>query len=179
MKKLILTLTFLCVANLAAEESQELKFLGKTVIYENGSWVNPEEPKWKLTKPKTWIKRNYVRHYMQGSKEVTDSIIYFDWQKFKRAAITGDRVPAGEVFKVFRLKDTYKAVKAHPEAAVVPIGMAAGSAVEGGEKTVMATMGLLKNVATLSLKALKFVSTPVRKLVPIKKQMKINEKPNS
>ena len=179
MKKLILTLTFLCVANLAAEESQELKFLGKTVIYENGSWVNPEEPKWKLTKPKTWIKRNYVRHYMQGSKEVTDSIIYFDWQKFKRAAITGDRVPAGEVFKGFRLKDTYRAVKAHPEAAVVPIGMAAGSAVEGGEKTVMATMGLLKNVATLSLKALKFVSTPVRKLVPIKKQMKINEKPNS
>ena len=88
-------------------------------------------------------------------------------------------MPAGEVFKVFRLKDTYKAVKAHPEAAVVPIGMAAGSAVEGGEKTIMATMGLLKNVATLSLKALKFVSTPVRKLVPIKKQMKINEKPNS
>lgn len=175
MKKYITTFILFWSACVIAQENQELKFLGKTVIYENGSWVNPEEPKWKLTKPKSWFKRNYVRHYMQGSKEVTDSIIYFDWQKFKHAAVTGDRVPAGDVFKVFRLKDTYRAVKAHPEAAVVPIGMAAGSAVEGGEKTVMATMGLLKNVVTLSLKTLKFVSTPVRKLVPIKKKVEINE----
>ena len=175
MKKYITTFILFWSACAIAKENQELKFLGKTVIYENGSWVNPEEPKWKLTKPKSWFKRNYVRHYMQGSKEVTDSIIYFDWQKFKHAAVTGDRVPAGDVFKVFRLKDTYRAVKAHPEAAVVPIGMAAGSAVEGGEKTVMATMGLLKNVVTLSLKTLKFVSTPVRKLVPIKKKVEINE----
>ena len=175
MKKYITTFILFWSACAMAQENQELKFLGKTVIYENGSWVNPEEPKWKLTKPKSWFKRNYVRHYMQGSKEVTDSIIYFDWQKFKHAAVTGDRVPAGDVFKVFRLKDTYRAVKAHPEAAVVPIGMAAGSAVEGGEKTVMAAMGLLKNVVTLSLKTLKFVSTPVRKLVPIKKKVEINE----
>ena len=176
MKKYITTFILFWSACAIAQENQELKFLGKTVIYENGSWVNPEEPKWKLTKPKSWFKRNYVRHYMQGSKEVTDSIIYFDWQKFKHAAVTGDRVPAGDVFKVFRLKDTYRAVKAHPEAAVVPIGMAAGSAVEGGEKTVMAAMGLLKNVVTLSLKTLKFVSTPVRKIIPIKNEIKINQK---
>ena len=176
MKKYITTFILFWSACAMAQENQELKFLGKTVIYENGSWVNPEEPKWKLTKPKSWFKRNYVRHYMQGSKEVTDSIIYFDWQKFKHAAVTGDRVPAGEVFKVFRLKDTYKAIKTHPEAAMVPVGMAAGSAVEGGEKTVMATMGLLKNVVTLSLKTLKFVSTPVRKIIPIKNEIKINQK---
>ena len=85
-------------------------------------------------------------------------------------------MPAGEVFKVLRLKDTYKAIKTHPEAAMVPVGMAAGSAVEGGEKTVMAAMGLLKNVVTLSLKTLKFVSTPVRKIIPIKNEIKINQK---
>ena len=176
MKKYITTFILFWSACAIAQENQELKFLGKTVIYENGGWVNPEEPKWKLTKPKSWFKRNYVRHYMQGSKEVTDSIIYFDWQKFKHAAVTGDRVPAGEVFKVLRLKDTYKAIKTHPEAAMVPIGMAAGSAVEGGEKTVMAAMGLLKNVVTLSLKTLKFVSTPVRKIITIKNEIKINQK---
>ena len=95
MKKYITTFILFWSACAIAQENQELKFLGKTVIYENGSWVNPEEPKWKLTKPKSWFKRNYVRHYMQGSKEITDSIIYFDWQKFKHAAVTGDRVPAG------------------------------------------------------------------------------------
>ncbi len=164
-----------CAISLAAEESQELKFLGKTIIHENGSWVNPEEPKWKLTKPKTWFKRNYVRHYMQGSKEVTDSIIRFDWPKFKHAAITGERVPMKEVVQVLKLKDTYQAVKTHPEAAIVPVSIAAGSALEGGEKTIMATMGLLKNVVTLSLNTLKFVSTPVKKLIPIKKEVEINE----
>jgi len=48
--------------------------------------------------------------------------INFDWQKFKHAAVTGGRVPSGEVFKVLRLKDTHKAVKTHPEAAIVPVG---------------------------------------------------------
>ena len=52
MKKLILTLSFFCAFNVIAEDSQELKFLGKTIIHENGSWVNPEEPEWKLKKPK-------------------------------------------------------------------------------------------------------------------------------
>ena len=79
MKKLILTISFFCAFNAIAEDSQELKFLGKTIIHEDGSWVNPEEPEWKLKKPKTWFKRNYVRHYMQGSQEVTDSIIKIDW----------------------------------------------------------------------------------------------------
>ena len=48
-------------------QGEELKLFGKTVIYENGSWVNPEEPEFKLTSPKTWLKRNYVRHYMPVS----------------------------------------------------------------------------------------------------------------
>ncbi len=169
MKKLILSLILCCGANVLAQEvaveTQEVKFLGKTVIYENGSWVNPNEPKWKIEQPKSWIKRNYLRHYMQGSQEITDSIIYFDWKKLKNAARTGQKVPAKDVFKLFRLKDTYKAVKTHPEAVIVPVGMVAGSALEGGEKTVMTTIGLLKNVVTVSLKTLKFATKPVQSVV--------------
>ena len=161
MKKLILTLSFFCAFNAIAEDSQELKFLGKTIIHEDGSWVNPEEPEWKLKKPKTWFKRNYVRHYMQGSQEVTDSIIKIDWKKLKDAAKSGENVPAKAVIQLFKFKDTYKAVKTHPEAAIVPVGMAVGSAAEGSKGTVMATVGLLKNVGVGTLKIIKFVSSPV------------------
>jgi len=161
MKKLILALSFFCVFTVIAEDSQELKFLGKTIIHENGSWVNPKEPKWKLKKPKTWFKRNYVRHYMQGSQEVTDSIIKVDWKKLKEAAKSGEKVPAKEVIQLFKFKDTYKAVKAHPEAAIVPVSMAVGSAAEGSKGTAMATVGLLKNVGVGTLKIIKFVSAPI------------------
>ena len=151
-----------------AEESKELKFLGRTVIHKNGSWVNPNEPKFEAKKPSTWLKRNYVRHYMQGSQEITDSIIKFDWPKLKEAAKTGEKVKLNEVVSLFKFKNTIEAAKEHPEAVVVPVGMAAGSAVEGSKGTVIATVGLAKNVLTTSLKVIKFVSAPVRKVVPIK-----------
>ncbi len=89
MKKLIIISALVCAINLTAEENQELRLFGKTVIHENGSWVSPDEPKFELTKPKTWLQRNYMRHYMQGSEEVTSSLIHFEWKKFKHAAITG------------------------------------------------------------------------------------------
>tara|TARA_B100000519_G_C13977298_1_gene312888 strand:- start:274 stop:609 length:336 start_codon:yes stop_codon:yes gene_type:complete len=98
---------------------------------------------------------------MQGSQEVTDSIIKINWKKLKDAAKSGEKVPAKEVIQLFKFKDTYKAIKNHPEAAIVPVGMAAGSAAEGGKGTVMATVGLLKNVGTTTLKVIKFVSSPV------------------
>ena len=75
-----------------AEESKELKFLGRTIVHEDGSWVNPDEPKFKLAKPNTWFKRNYVRHYMQGSQEITDSIIKVDWAKLKEASKSLTRI---------------------------------------------------------------------------------------
>ena len=86
--KKYLTLVALSAIALSAhaEESKELKFLGRTIVHEDGSWVNPDEPKFKLTKPNTWFKRNYVRHYMQGSQEITDSIIKVDWAKLKEAS---------------------------------------------------------------------------------------------
>ena len=66
-----------------------------------------------------------------------------------------------------KIKDTIKAAKTHPEAVAVPVGLAAGSAVEGGKGTIVATVGLAKNVLTTTLNVIKFVSKPVTKLIPI------------
>ena len=166
-------------------DSQELKVLGRTVIYENGSWVNPEEPKFKIKEPKTWAKRNYVRHYMQGSEDITDSIIEINWKGLVEASKTGNKIPMREFIKLFRFKKTVAAAKqhpeavvvpvgiaagsTHPEAAIVPVGMAVGSAAEGSKGTVMATVGLLKNTGELTLKLLKFIAKPLTKTVELQK----------
>ena len=52
---------------------------------------------------------------------------------------------------------------------VVPAGMALGSAAEGSKGTVMATVGLLKNVGTFTLKTIKFLAKPVTKVVQVEK----------
>ena len=159
-------LIILLVSSVAAF-SQELKVFNKTIIYEDGSWVNPDEPKFEVKNPKTWVKRNYVRHYMQGSQEITDSIIEVNWKDFTEAAKTGNKIQLRDFIKVFRFKKTVSAVKDHPEAAIVPVGMAVGSAAEGGKGTVMATAGLLKNAGEITLKLLKFVAKPVTKKLEV------------
>ena len=159
----------LLLMSVALVQGEELKLLGKTIIYEDGSWVNPDEPKFKLTKPKTWLKRNYVRHYMQGSQELTDSIIKINFKEFVEAGKTGDQIKMNEFIELFQFDKTRAAIKNHPEAVVVPAGMALGSAAEGGKGTVMATVGLIKNVGTLTLKAVKFLAKPVTKVVQVEK----------
>ena len=169
MKKLVSTLILGLIATSSfGKEEPELKILGKTVIYEGGNWVNPEEPKFKIKEPKTWTKRNYIRHYMQGSQEITDSIIEINWKDFSEAAKTGNKIQMKDFIKVFRFKKTVSAAKNHPEAVIVPAGMAIGSAAEGGKGTVMATVGLLKNAGEITLKTLKFLAKPARKVIPIK-----------
>lgn len=159
----------LLLVSVTLVQGEELKLLGKTVIYENGSWVNPEEPKFKLTSPKTWLKRNYVRHYMQGSQELTDSIIKINFKELVEAGKTGDKIKMNEFIELFQLDKTKEAVKNHPEAVAVPAGMALGSAAEGGKGTAMATIGLLKNVGTFTLKTIKFLAKPVTKVVQVEK----------
>ena len=159
----------LLLMSVALVQGEELKLLGKTIIYEDGSWVNPDEPKFKLTKPRTWLKRNYVRHYMQGSQELTDSIIKINFKEFIEAGKTGDQIKMNEFIELFQFDKTRAAIKTHPEAVVVPAGMALGSAAEGSKGTVMATVGLLKNVGTLTLKTVKFLAKPVTKVVQVEK----------
>ena len=60
MKKTInnlLIIGSLFCANSLLAQDEEMKLFGKTIIYENGSWVNPNEPEFKVKKPKTWVKR--------------------------------------------------------------------------------------------------------------------------
>ena len=159
----------LLLMSVALVQGEELKLLGKTIIYEDCSWVKPDEPKFKLTKPKTWLKRNYVRHYMQGSQELTDSIIKINFKEFVEAGKTGDQIKMNEFIELFQFDKTRAAIKNHPEAVVVPAGMALGSAAEGSKGTVMATVGLLKNVGTLTLKTVKFLAKPVTKVVQVEK----------
>ena len=159
----------LLLMSVALVQGEELKLLGKTIIYENGSWVNPDEPKFKLTKPKTWLKRNYVRHYMQGSQELTDSIIKINFKELVEAGKTGDQIKMNEFIELFQFDKTRTAIKNHPEAVVVPAGMALGSAAEGSKGTVMATVGLFKNVSTLTLKTIKFLAKPVTQVVKLEK----------
>ena len=166
INNLLIAGSLLCANSLLAE-SEEMKLFGKTIIYENGSWVNPDEPDFNVKQPKTWTKRNYVRHYMQGSQEITDSIIEINWKGFTEAAKTGNKIPMKDFVKVFRLKKTIAAAKEHPEAVVVPVGMAVGSAAEGGKGTVMATVGLLKNAGEITLKLLKFAAKPITKEVEV------------
>ena len=77
------------------------------------------------------------------------------------------KIQLKDFIKVFRFKKTVSAVKDHPEAAIVPVGMAVGSAAEGGKGTVMATAGLLKNAGEITLKLLKFVAKPVTKKLEV------------
>jgi len=165
MKKII----FMLLVSVTLVQGEELKLLGKTIIYEDGSWVNPDEPKFQLTKPKTWLKRNYVRHYMQGSQELTDSIIKINFKEFVEAGKTGDQIKMNEFIELFQFDKTKAAIKKHPETVVVPAGMAIGSAAEGGKGTAMATVGLLKNVGTLTLKTIKFLAKPVTKVIQLEK----------
>ena len=102
MKKIILAL----LVSVTLVQGEELKLFGKTVIYENGSWVNPEEPKFKITKPKTWLKRNYVRHYMQGSQELTDSIIKSNFKEFVEAGKTGDQIKMNGFIELCQFEKT-------------------------------------------------------------------------
>ena len=138
-------------------QDQTIKVLGMTLVYDDGSWVNPNETKFELNKPGTWLKRNYGRHYMQGSDEIVSSLIEFDWLKIKESLKAGKRVKLGEVVRVFRFKKTYVAIKTHPEAAIVPFGMAIGSALEGSEGVVVYTIGLTETAITTSFKVLKLI----------------------
>ena len=106
---------------------------------------------------------------MQGSQELTDSIIKINFKELVEAGKTGDKIKLNEFVELFQLDKTREAVKNHPEAVAVPAGMALGSAAEGGKGTVMATVGLLKNVGTLTLKTVKFLAKPVTKVVQVEK----------
>ena len=118
-KFFILTLTILAFfTSLFAEDSNKsdgLDFVGINIIFENGSWVNPNEAEFNLKKPNTWVKRGYIRHYLEGSSELRKSVIDINWKGLNEAAKTSKKIPLKEFISIMNFKRAYSGIKEHPE----------------------------------------------------------------
>ena len=75
LRLLLIFSAFCCITSSKANDSKDLDLFGVKINYENGSWVNPNEIKFKIGKPSTWFSRSYIRHYIQGSNELRNSVI--------------------------------------------------------------------------------------------------------
>ena len=117
MKKLlILTLSiFACFTSLFAEDSDGLDIFGAKIIYDNGSWVNPNETKFNLKKSNTWLKRGYVRHYLEGSSELRKSVLDINWKGLAEASKASKKIPLKDFISIFNFKRAYRSIKIHPE----------------------------------------------------------------
>ena len=117
MKKiLILTLsTFACFTSLFAEDSDGLDIIGAKIIYDNGSWVNPNETEFSLKKSNTWLRRGYVRHYLEGSSELRKSVLDINWKGLTEASKASKKIPLKDFISIFNLKRAYRSIQEHPE----------------------------------------------------------------
>ena len=117
MKKLLILtlLSFASFTSLFAEDSDGLDILGAKIIYDNGSWVNPNETKFNLKKSKTWLKRGYVRHYLEGSSELRKSVLDINWKGLAEASKASKKIPLKDFISIFNLKRAYRSIKEHPE----------------------------------------------------------------
>jgi len=118
-KLLILTLTILaCYSSLIAEDSNNfdgLDIVGVKIIYDNGSWVNPNEVKFNSKMPKTWFKRGYFKHYLEGSSELRKSVVDINWKGFNEAAKASKKIPLKDFISILNYKRAYNSIKKHPE----------------------------------------------------------------
>ena len=121
MKKILILIpfVFICSLKCSAEDSKELKLFGITVNYHDGSWVNPDEPEFKIRNPDSWIKRNYIRNYLQGSKELRSSLIDFEWEAMRQASKSGQKIPLKKFISVLDIKRALNGIRKHPEGILV------------------------------------------------------------
>ena len=118
MLKLRLLLTFFafcCITSSKASDSKDLDLFGLKINYENGSWVNPDEIKFKIGKPSTWFSRSYIRHYIQGSNELRKSVIDLNWKGLYDASKASKKIPLNEFISILNYKRAYNCIKKHPE----------------------------------------------------------------
>ena len=99
MKKILIFILFSFIGSFqcSADDSKELELFGIKINYHNGSWVNPDEVKFEIKNPDSWIKRNYIRNYLQGSKELRGALIDFDWKAIWQASKSGKKIPLKEL----------------------------------------------------------------------------------
>ena len=126
MKKILTFILFSFIGSFqcSADDSKELELFGIKINYHNGSWVNPDEVKFEIKNPDSWIKRNYIRNYLQGSKELRGALIDFDWKAIWQASKSGEKIPLKSFISVLDFKRALNGLKKHPEVGIVTITFA-------------------------------------------------------
>ena len=92
------------------------------VLYEQDS--KKTKVKFEIKNPDSWIKRNYIRNYLQGSKELRGALIDFDWKAIWQASKSGEKIPLKSFISVLDFKRALNGLKKHPEGFIVTITFA-------------------------------------------------------
>ena len=121
MKKIsvLIIIAFIGFFQCSAEDSKELELFGIKINYQNGSWVNPDEVKFAIKNPDSWVRRNYIRNYLQGSNELRGALIDIDWKAIWKAGKSGEKIPLKNVISVLDFKRALNGLKKHPEGIIV------------------------------------------------------------
>tara|TARA_B100001750_G_C15297852_1_gene490716 strand:+ start:257 stop:745 length:489 start_codon:yes stop_codon:yes gene_type:complete len=159
MLKLRLLLTFFafcCITSSKASDSKDLDLFGLKINYENGSWVNPDEIKFKIGKPSTWFSRSYIRHYIQGSNELRKSVIDLNWKGLYDASKASKKIPLNEFISILNYKRAYNCIKKHPEGIIGTTTFALNLAPDSVKNIFM--------ILKIKFKSIKLVSIVTKKI---------------
>ncbi|MGY9001398.1 MAG: hypothetical protein ACKVIK_15895 [Rhodospirillales bacterium] len=130
-------IAFALITSLKADDSKDLDLFGIKINYENGSWVNPDEKKFKIKEPSTWVTRSYIRHYIQGSNELRNSVIDFNWKGLYEASKGSKKIPMNEFISILDYKRAYKCIKRHPEGIIGTTTLAVNAASDSAKNIFM------------------------------------------
>ena len=147
---------FCCITSSKASDSKDLDLFGLKINYENGSWVNPDEIKFKIGKPSTWFSRSYIRHYIQGSNELRKSVIDLNWKGLYDASKASKKIPLNEFISILNYKRAYNCIKKHPEGIIGTTTFALNLAPDSVKNIFM--------ILKIKFKSIKLVSIVTKKI---------------
>ena len=166
-KLFILTFTILaCFTSLFAKDSDDtdgLDIIGAKIIYDNGSWVNPEEAKFNLNKPITWFKRGYIRHYLEGSSELRKSVVDINLKGLNEAAKTSKKIPLKDFISILNFKRAYNGIKEHPEGIIGTTTFALNATSESVQKIYIILKSSARTLKLISFGKKKYIEAKNKK----------------
>ena len=166
-KFFILTITILaCFTSLFAENSNKsdgLDIVGVKIIFENGSWVNPDEVKFNLNKPITWFKRGYIRHYLEGSSELRNSVVDINWKGLNEAVRTSKKIPLKDFISILNFKRAYNVIKEHPEGIIGTATFALNATSESVQKIYIILKSSARTLKLISFGKKKYIEAKNKK----------------
>ncbi|MBT6662822.1 MAG: hypothetical protein HOB58_06640 [Nitrospina sp.] len=144
-------LTFAYITSPKANDPKDLDLLGIKINYGNGSWVNPNEKIFKIKDPSTWFTRSYIRHYIQGSNELRNSVIDLNWKGLYEASKGSKKIPMNEFIAILDYKRAYKCIKRHPEGIIGTTTLALNTASNSVKNIFMIMKTTFKSVKLVSI----------------------------